>query len=189
VRAGGGRALRPAVFLDRDGTLIEEVGHLGRPGGVVMLPGVPGALRRLADGGYALVVVSNQGGVARGLFTEDDVRAVNARVAELLRDAGAPPIDGWYWCPHHPEFSGACDCRKPNPGMLQQAAQELGLDLRSSWMVGDHPGDAGAARAAGARAIMVRTGHGLLPGADHDPGRDVTRADDLPAAAEVILSS
>jgi D-glycero-D-manno-heptose 1,7-bisphosphate phosphatase len=189
VRAGGGGVLRPAVFLDRDGTLIEEVGHLGKPNGVVMLPGVPEALHRLAGGGFALVVVSNQGGVARGLFTEDDVRAVNARVADLLREAGAPAIDGWYWCPHHPDFTEACDCRKPGPGMLRQAAEDLELDLGSSWMVGDHPGDAGAARAAGARAVMVRTGHGLLPGADHDPGPDVERADDLLAAAEVILSS
>jgi D-glycero-D-manno-heptose 1,7-bisphosphate phosphatase len=179
---------RPAVFLDRDGTLIEEVGHLGDPDGVVVLPGVPGALGRLAADGYALVVVSNQAGVARGLFTEEDIRAVNARTAELLRAEGAPPIEGWYWCPHHPEFTGPCDCRKPEPGMLKRASEELDLELERSWMVGDHPVDAGAARAAGVRPIVVRTGHGLLPGADHDPGPDVLRADDLAAAAERILS-
>jgi D-glycero-D-manno-heptose 1,7-bisphosphate phosphatase len=179
---------RPAVFLDRDGTLIEEVGHLGDPDGVVVLPGVPGALRRLAGAGYALVVVSNQAGVARGLFGEEDIRAVNARTARLLEAERAPPIDGWYWCPHHPDFTGPCDCRKPQPGMLKRAAEELDLDLERSWMVGDHPVDAGAARAAGARPIVVRTGHGLLPGADHDPGPGVLRADDLAAAAELILS-
>jgi D-glycero-D-manno-heptose 1,7-bisphosphate phosphatase len=186
IRAKGPR---PAVFLDRDGTLIEEVGHLGDPDGVVLIPGVPEALGRLSAAGFALVVASNQGGVARGLFTEDDIRAVNARTAALLSAAGAPAIDGWYWCPHHPESSGPCDCRKPAPGMLKRAAEELDLDLGASWMVGDHPVDAGAARAAGARAIVVRTGHGLLPGAGHDPGPGVIRADDLAAAADVILAS
>jgi D-glycero-D-manno-heptose 1,7-bisphosphate phosphatase len=189
VRAGGGGALRPAVFLDRDGTLIEEVGHLGDPDGVLLLPGAAQALRRLAGAGFALVVASNQGGVARGLFTEEDIRSVNRRAAELLASAGAPPIAGWYWCPHHPEFTGPCDCRKPAPGMLKRAARDLDLDLGRSWMVGDHPVDAGAARAAGARAIVVRTGHGLLAGAHHDPGPGVLRADDLVAAADLILAT
>lgn len=178
--------MRPAVFLDRDGTLIAEVGHLGDPSRASLLPGVPAALRRLRDAGYALVVVTNQGGVARGLFGEEAVRAVNARVAELLGEE-AVLVDGWYYCPHHPEFSGACECRKPEPGMLRRAARELGLDLSASWMVGDHPGDAEAGRRAGARAIVVRTGHGLLPGSDHDPGPDVPVVDDLAAAAELIL--
>jgi D-glycero-D-manno-heptose 1,7-bisphosphate phosphatase len=181
--------VRPAIFLDRDGTLIEEVGHLGEPNRVLVLPGVPDALRRFAGAGFALVVVSNQAGVARGLFTEDAVRAVNAHAAELLRSLGAPDIDGWYFCPHHPEFTGPCDCRKPGPGMLTRAAVELDLALDRSWMVGDHPVDAGAARAAGVRPIVVRTGHGLLPGSDHDPGPGVLRADDLAAAADLILET
>jgi D-glycero-D-manno-heptose 1,7-bisphosphate phosphatase len=179
--------VRPAIFLDRDGTLIEEVGHLGEPDGVVVLPGVPEALRRLAGAGFVLVVVSNQAGVARGLFTEDAVRAVNTHAAELLRSQGAPELEGWYFCPHHPRISGPCDCRKPGPGLLTRAAAELDLDLERSWMVGDHPVDAGAARAAGVRPIVVRTGHGLLPGSDHDPGPGVLRADDLAAAADLIL--
>jgi D-glycero-D-manno-heptose 1,7-bisphosphate phosphatase len=178
--------VRPGVFLDRDGTLIAEVGHLGEPERVELLPGVPRALRRLRDAGFGLAVVTNQAGVARGLFTEDAVRVVNARVAELL---GREEIwiDGWYFCPHHPEFTGACECRKPQPGMLRQAARELELDLAASWMVGDHPGDAEAGRRAGARPIVVRTGHGLLPGSDHDPGPDVPVVDDLAAAVDVIL--
>jgi D-glycero-D-manno-heptose 1,7-bisphosphate phosphatase len=181
--------VRPAVFLDRDGTIIDEVGHLGEPDGVVILPGVPDALRRLSAAGFVLVVVSNQAGVARGLFGEDAVRAVNAHAAELLRAEGAPDLAGWYFCPHHPDITGPCDCRKPGPGMLTRAAAELDLDLEQSWMVGDHPVDAGAARAAGVRPIVVRTGHGLLPGSDHDPGPDVLRADDLAAAADRILGT
>jgi len=178
--------VRPAVFLDRDGTVIEEVGHLGEPERVAILPGVPAALRGLSDAGFALVLVTNQAGVARGMFTEEDVAAVNARTAELLAAEGVS-LDGIYHCPHHPDFTGPCDCRKPEPGMLKSAARDLDLDLGASWMVGDHPSDAGAARAAGARPIIVRTGHGLLPGSDHDPGPDATIVDDLAAAADLIL--
>jgi D-glycero-D-manno-heptose 1,7-bisphosphate phosphatase len=180
--------VRPGVFLDRDGTLIAEVGHLGDPDGVELLPGVPAALRRLRDAGYALVLVTNQAGVARGLFNEDAVRAVNARVGELLGEERIL-LDGWYFCPHHPGFTGTCDCRKPEPGMLRQAARELDLDLTASWIVGDHPSDAEAGRRAGARPIIVRTGHRLLPGSDHDPGPDVAVVDDLAAAADLILGS
>jgi D-glycero-D-manno-heptose 1,7-bisphosphate phosphatase len=180
--------VRSGVFLDRDGTLIEEVGHLGDPARVELLPGVPTALRRLRDAGFVLVVVTNQAGVARGYFTEEAVRAVNARVAEALGEERVL-VDGWYFCPHHPEFTGACGCRKPEPGMLRQAARELDLDLSGSWLVGDHPSDAEAARRAGARPVIVRTGHGLLPGADEDPGPGVPVVDDLPAAADLILST
>jgi D-glycero-D-manno-heptose 1,7-bisphosphate phosphatase len=178
--------VKPAVFLDRDGTVIDEVGHLGEPERVVILPGVPAALRRLTDAGFSLVVVTNQAGVARGYFTETDVEAVNARAAELL-DAEGIRLEGWYHCPHHPDFTGACDCRKPEPGMLRRAAREHDLDLERSWMVGDHPTDAAAGRAAGARPIMVRTGHGMLPGAEHHPGPDVPVVDDLSAATDLIL--
>lgn len=180
--------MQPAVFLDRDGTLIEEVGHLGHPDGVAVLPGVPAALRRLADAGYALVVASNQAGVARGLFTEADVRAVNARVEAVLSDHHVS-IDGWYFCPHHPDLTGPCECRKPAPGMLRAAARDLGLDLARAWMIGDHPIDARTARAAGVRPILVRTGLGLLPDAGGDPGPGVPVADDLAGAAELILGA
>lgn len=179
--------MRPAVFLDRDGTVIDEVGHLGEPDRVVLLPGVPKALRRLSEAGYALVVVTNQAGVARGYFTEDDVGAVNERTASLLEEEGVA-LDGCYHCPHHPDFTGACDCRKPLPGMLLRAADDLELDLSRSWMVGDHPSDAEAGAAAGARPIMVRTGHGLLPGANHGPPPGVPVVDDLPAAVDLILA-
>ena len=180
----GGR-LKPAVFLDRDGTLIAEVGHLGDPDGVAILPGVPDALRRLAEAGYALVMVSNQAGVAKGLFTEDDVRAVNGRMVSILADQGAR-LDGLYWCVHHPDFTGPCECRKPNPGLLRRAAEEHGLDLSRSWMVGDHPSDALCGLGVGARAVMVISGHTH----DHEPAMpsDVPLVVDLSAAADVILA-
>lgn len=173
-----------AVFLDRDGTLIEEVGYLGDPDGVVLLPGVPEALRRLRDAGHALILVSNQAGVARGLFTEDDVRAVNARLEELLAGHEVA-LDAWYWCTHHPEVGGPCDCRKPATGMLEQAAHEHGVDLTRSWMVGDHPSDVECAHRAGARGILVLTGH-----AGH--GQAVEGAPvvaDLTAATDLILGA
>ena len=179
--------MKPAVFLDRDGTVIDEVGHLGEPDRVVVLPGVPAALRKLSEAGYALIVITNQAGVARGYFTETEVAAVNERTASLLEAEGVR-LDGWYHCPHHPDFTGPCECRKPLPGMLLRAAAELELDLSRSWMVGDHPSDVEAGHAAGARSIMVRTGHGLLPGANHGPPAGATVVDDLPAAVDLILS-
>jgi len=142
---------RPAVFLDRDGTLVEEVPYLHDPGRVVLLGGVA-ALGRLTGAGYALVVVTNQAGVARGLYDEAAVAAVHRRLAELLAGAGVR-LDAVLHCPHHPDgtvpgYAGACRCRKPGPGMLEAAAERLGLDLGASWLVGNHPADMGAALAA-----------------------------------------
>lgn len=153
--------LRPAAFLDRDGTLIEEVNYLHRPEQVRVIPGVREALLRLRAEGVALVVVTNQSGVARGYFTEDDVHAVH-RHLEALLDL---PFDGTYACFHHPRgevarYAGACACRKPSPGMLEQAARELGLDLTQSAMFGDKVSDLGAGRALALPAFLVRTGHG-----------------------------
>ena len=126
----GRRQSRPAVFLDRDGTLVEEVPYLHDPGRVVLLGGVA-ALGRLAEAGYALVVVTNQAGVARGLYDEAAVAAVHRRLAELLAGAGVR-LDAVLHCPHHPDgtvpgFARACRCRKPGPGMLEAAAERLEL--------------------------------------------------------------
>lgn len=177
--------MRPAVFLDRDGTLIAEVGYLGDPDGVALLSGVPDSLRRLREAGLALVVASNQAGVARGYFTEEDVLAVNRRLADILADEGLE-LDGWYYCTHHPDFGGPCDCRKPAPGMLTRAARDLGLDLGRSWIVGDHPSDAEAGRRAGARPIIVLSGHTR----EHDDElpRGVPVVADLSAATDLILA-
>ncbi len=174
--------VRPAVFLDRDGTMVEDPGHLGDPDGVVVLEGVPEAIRTLAEAGFAPVVISNQAGVARGLFTEEAVVAVNERVAEILAESDAK-VEGWYWCPHHPDFTGPCDCRKPAPGLLLRAARELGLDLSRSWLVGDHGSDVEAARRAGVRPVMVLTGHG------REESERVGAAPDIPVVANLTAAA
>ena len=153
---------RPAIFFDRDNTLIVGNDYLGDPARVELVPGAAAAVARANHLGYSVVVVSNQSGVARGKYAESDVRAVNARVDELLR-AGHPDavIDRHEFCPHHPEadveeYRRKCDCRKPRPGMILGAAAELGLDLPFSWLVGDAPRDIEAGVAAGCRTILFR---------------------------------
>jgi D-glycero-D-manno-heptose 1,7-bisphosphate phosphatase len=148
---------RPAVFLDRDGTLIEEVHYLAHPDQVRLLPGAANAIRQLNERRIPAVVVTNQAGVARGYFPESRVAEVHARLDELLLSTGAR-IDGYYVCLHHPD--AACECRKPNPGLLHRAATELGLDLAGSCMIGDKESDLEAGTRAGCRTILVRTGYG-----------------------------
>jgi len=156
--------LRPAVFIDRDGTLNEEIGYLCRPEDVVLVPGAREAVARLNAAGLPVIVVSNQAGIGRGRYGWDDYRAVMARIQELLAEGGAR-LDGAYAAPHHPEGMGEYrhpdhPDRKPNPGMLLRAAQEHGLDLARSWMVGDKRLDLEAGRNAGCRVALVRTGYG-----------------------------
>lgn len=160
-------SLRPAAFLDRDGVLNALVpdptsGHSEsplHPDDVQLLPGVASAARALAAAGFALVGVSNQPAAAKGTISLEQLEAVQARVLELLGAEGVS-FDGFYLCKHHPEavlagLRGPCDCRKPAPGMLLQAAAELELDLPRSWMIGDTDADVGAARAAGCSAVLV----------------------------------
>ncbi len=158
-------AFRPALFLDRDGTLTEEVGYVNHPARLRLLPRSAEAIRRLNQAGVAAVVVTNQAGVARGYFSEDVLHAVNAALVARLKEAGAH-LDGIYVCPHHPTegeppFRTLCECRKPKPGLLQRAAAELGLDLRASTLVGDKASDLVPAHLVGARAVLVLTGYGL----------------------------
>lgn len=148
---------RPAVFFDRDGTLIDERGYLGDPSKIRFYPSAVPALRRLSKAGYRVVIVSNQSGVARGYFSLAEMKAVHARFIELLRKDGVR-LDGAYFCPHAPD--GGCRCRKPRPGMPRQAARELGIDLRRSFVVGDQLRDIAMARAVGARGVLVLTGGG-----------------------------
>ena len=156
---------RPAVFIDRDGTLTEEVGYVNHPSRLRLLPRSAEAIRRLNRAGLAAVVVTNQAGIARGYFTERVLEAVNADLIAQLTRAGAR-LDGLYVCPHHPTegappYRALCDCRKPKPGLLLRAAAELQLDLTRSVMVGDKGSDLAVAPKVGARGVLVLTGYGL----------------------------
>jgi histidinol-phosphate phosphatase family protein len=144
-----------AVFLDRDGTLIDDVGYISDPEDVRLVPGAADALRALRDAGFRLVVVSNQSGLGRGLVTQEQADAVHERFVQELEGAGAR-IDAAYYCPHTPE--DGCACRKPQPGLLLDAARELDLDLEQSFMVGNSDVDVAAGEAAGVRAVLLADG-------------------------------
>ena len=153
-----------AVFLDRDGTINREVHHLSRVEQVELLEGAAEAIRLLNGSGFKVVVVTNQGAVARGILPESRLGEIHAALTTLLARAGAA-VDAIYYCPHHPtEGVGGlrrdCGCRKPRPGALQQAARDLGLDLERSFLIGDQASDVEAGRAAGCRTVLVRTGYG-----------------------------
>lgn len=151
----------PAVFLDRDGTIIEETGYLSDPEKVALLPGAAEALVRLKAAGFRLVVLTNQSGVARGFFGEEELAAVNRRLDMELAGKGAS-IDAYYYCPHHPQYGTMvdCDCRKPRTGMADRAALEHGLDLARSYFVGDKGSDVLLGKNAGGKSILVLTGFG-----------------------------
>ena len=158
------KTTKPAVFLDRDGVVIEDSHYLGKPEQVRLIPGSAEAIASLNRAGWPVVIVSNQSGVARGKFSEADVHRVHAHLAELLHGYGAK-IDAFHFCPHHPEaelaaFRIECACRKPRAGMLVRAAAELRLDLRASWMIGDRVTDLEAGSKVGCRTVLVRTGYG-----------------------------
>jgi len=170
---------RPAVFLDRDGTINEQMGYINHLDRFVLLPGVGLAISRLNRAGLPVVVISNQSGVARGYFPEELVRLVNRKMVELLSQEGAE-LDGIYYCPHHPRaeieaYRRDCHCRKPKPGLLLQAAADLHLDLGRSFVIGDRAEDLETARAVGAKAVLVLTGYGrgeleyVLPGRSVQP--------------------
>jgi D-glycero-D-manno-heptose 1,7-bisphosphate phosphatase len=156
---------KPAVFLDRDGTLIKDVGYLAEPSGIRLYRGVAQALRKLRAAGYLLFVLTNQSGVARGYFPESSVKKVHRALQARLKAQGAR-IDGFYYCPHYPgaplkAYAKICSCRKPNPGMVRQASRSFAVDLKKSYMVGDKLDDLGLAVRAGlAGAYLVRTGNG-----------------------------
>ena len=150
-----------AVFLDRDGTIAEDPGFLHEPGEVRLLPGAAAAIRRLNDAGWLVVTVSNQSGIARGLYDAAAYAAVQHRLVELLTQHGAR-LDGAYFCPHHPDVTGPCDCRKPGLRLFRDAAVELDLDLAHCYWVGDRVSDIEPARTLGAdgHGLLVSTGRG-----------------------------
>jgi len=184
--------MRRAVFLDRDGTLVEEAGYLDRLERLVFFPYTVDAVRVLNRAGFAVVVITNQAGIARGIVREAFVAEAHSHIADTLA-AGGARVDGFYYCPHYPDgvleqYRKACDCRKPQPGLLRRAGTDLDLDLARSFVVGDRWHDVAAGHAVGARGVLVRTGLGRQDEENPHPGvvPDVI-VDNLMEAAAWIL--
>ncbi len=189
------QATRPAVFLDRDGTLIDETGYRKDPEGLRLYPGVGPALRRLKEAGFALVLVTNQSGIARGLLDETDLQKVHAALGRALAEHGVL-LDAIEYCPHHPDQGQApyrveCTCRKPLPGMIETAAAALELDPGRSVLIGDAARDLEAGRAAGVgELILVATGKGQSAHEDLQArGIEHVFVPDLAAAVEHVLAT
>lgn len=172
-----------AVFLDRDGVLMEDANYVGDVDKVVVIPGAAQALRRLQDAGFKLLVITNQSGVGRGYFTRAAVDTIHAHLTEQFAGTGVR-IDHYYVCPHHPDEK--CDCRKPKPKFFLEAAREFGLDLKTSYMVGDRSSDIQAGHNAGTATVLVLTGAGreTLAKGEVKPNH---AAADVGAAADWIL--
>jgi len=175
--------LRPAVFLDRDGTLVEDRGVLAEPADLVFYPDTPAALKRLQDR-FLLFLVTHQPWVARGMITLDQVSRVNAWITSCLAEHGVV-ITAVYVCPH--DHKEGCHCIKPRPYFLHKAAKDYGVDLERSFTVGDHPHDVEFARSVGARGVYVRTGHGEKHLAEMAPDDVITSG--IAEAADWILSN
>lgn len=172
--------MQPTVFLDRDGTMIHDIGYLRRVEEVRWFGFTTDAIRSLNRAGFLVCVTTNQSGIGRGHYTEDDLRGIHGSMQADLEASGAR-VDGWFYCPHHPlaeveRYRAVCACRKPRPGLIEQAASAFAIDLPRSFVVGDKVLDVGLATAVGARGILVRTGHGedamrehagVIPGAAH----------------------
>ena len=178
-----------AVFFDRDGTINEEAGYIGSLRDLHIYPNAVEAVRMVNDAGMKAVVITNQSGVARGLIEEDFLSEIHGQIRDHLAKQGAV-IDGFYYCPHHPTagsepYRQQCSCRKPEPGMLIRAAEDHGIDLSISYVIGDHASDIQAAKRVSAKGILVKTGHGLehLNG-DAEP--DYTAEDVLDAVRWII---
>lgn len=184
--------MKRAVFLDRDGTLIEEAGYLDRLDRLELFPYSVDAVRLLSDAGFAVVVVSNQAGVARGIVQDAFVGEANRHIAQRVA-AGGGRIEAFYVCPHHPDgvvekYRIACGCRKPKPGLFTQAAADLDIDLARSFVVGDRWHDIEAGQAVGATGVLVRTGYGATEEVSTQPHvAPATIADTLIAAVSWIL--
>jgi D-glycero-D-manno-heptose 1,7-bisphosphate phosphatase len=170
--------LARAVFLDRDGTLMKDVDYCGDPKNVHVFPGAAAALSRLKQGGYKIIVITNQSGIGRGYFDETAYRAVEAEVA---RQVGRELIDSTYFCPHTPDDN--CECRKPGAAMVLRAADDQAVDLARSFFIGDKESDLECGRRAGTRTILVQTGYGKTV----DPEKADATAADLAEAAHIIL--
>ena len=186
---------KPAVLLDRDGTLVEEIDYLKDPAQLRLIAGAAAAVRRLNEAGVPVIIITNQSMIARGMGTEADLALIHERLITLLQAEGAR-IERIYYCPHHPDigvppYRATCDCRKPLPGLLSRAAVDLDLDLSRSTMIGDSLRDLEAGDAAGCRRlILVRTGHGAAEEPKTTAAKLGHRAiihDDLAAAVDYLL--
>jgi D-glycero-D-manno-heptose 1,7-bisphosphate phosphatase len=185
--------MKPAVFIDRDGTMLDELGYVTPGSEIKIYSFTADAIVQLTQAGFPVVVITNQGGIALGMYDHAFVDATHAQLSQQLATLGAE-ITRWYYCPHHPdgkiaEFTRVCECRKPGTGMLEAARRDLDLDLAASWVIGDQWRDIELARRAGARSILVRTGYG--GGLEADWPADIAPptlvCDDLLAAAAHIL--
>ena len=179
--------MKCAVFLDRDGTINIEKDYLYQTEDFEFIPGAPEAIRLLNQAGIMVVVVTNQSGVARGYYTENDVESLHRHIATELERFGAH-VDAWLYCPHHPDGRGSyalpCNCRKPLPGMLQEAARRYNISLENSTIIGDKRADIEAGKAAGCRTILVRTGYGINE--EHQVGNQTEVCDDLLSAVKSL---
>lgn len=188
---------RRAVFIDRDGTISEEIGYVNHPSRYRVFPYSAEAVRLLNEAGWLTILVTNQAGVARGYFTEDIIGSVHSILRQELEREGAR-LDAIYYCAHHPSvgqppYRMDCDCRKPRPGLIHRAAEEFSLDLDQSWMVGDRYSDIELARNAGLRAAFVLSGYGLgeweyqRPAWQHEP--DIVAENLLEAVRKIIQAT
>jgi D-glycero-D-manno-heptose 1,7-bisphosphate phosphatase len=183
---------RPAIFLDRDGVIIEEVNYLSHPDQVKLIPGSAKAIQTLNTLGIPVIIVSNQAGVAKGYFPITQIPLVHARLIELLAQENAR-ADAIYYCPHHsegtiPEYSFKCQCRKPEPGMLLEAEKNHQLDLSASWIIGDKASDVEAGINAGCKNILVRTGYGDTITSESLPAGTIIKTDLLEAVNFILRS-
>lgn len=181
--------MKKAVFLDRDGTINVDKGYTWRIEDLELFPGTSEAIRLLNEAGYLVIVVTNQAGVAKGFYTETDVRSFNMELQRTLLAHGAW-IDDFYYCPHHPEghppYNMVCKCRKPAPGMIIKAAQDWKIDLNRSWIIGDKWSDLQAGLAAGCKPILVLTGEGMRESVKVPTA--IPRCLDLRQAAKKIIA-
>jgi D-glycero-D-manno-heptose 1,7-bisphosphate phosphatase len=169
--------MNKAAFLDRDGTINEEVGYLRNPADLRLIPGAAAAIKRLNDSGIKVVLVTNQSGIARGYFSEALLLEIHDRLEQMLRDEGAR-LDAVYYCPHHPSegnshYTRDCDCRKPGTGLIDRAARDLNIDVKHSYVVGDKWSDVELGRRAGAYSVLVRTGYGAVDEGNARPSHQV----------------
>lgn len=177
--------IAPTVYLDRDGTINEDVGYLADPEGLVLIDGSARAIRLLNERGFKVVVVTNQSGVGRGFYTDSDVEAVHARLSEMLSAEGAR-VDAIYYCNHHPDVD--CACRKPKPGMAEAAALEHGLNGKA-YVVGDKASDMGLARNLEAKGVLVLTGKGSMELEGMEEAPDFIARDLLEAVAWIVADA